>query len=250
MSQVLRKGDASPDVLKLQTALAGRGFPISPTGTFDTATHRAVRAFQAQNVDRDGYPLKVDGIVGELTWAALTGIKPPLPLQPIGIDFTVMPDPALGGAAAGRNGLKAAIGELIGGAREIGGNNRGPWVDKYLDGGPAGSSWCAAFVSWCLRQGNDGHSPLPYSLGARDILAKCKKRGWAFAPGTLEPLPGDLVVWWRVAADGWQGHIGFVHQLADGKLYTIEGNKSAFVQGFSYTYATMDRLLGFCRLGS
>lgn len=250
MSNLLRRGDYGPDVFKLQSALTARGIPVPTTGEFDAATYQAVRAFQSQNVDRDGLPLKVDGIVGDLTWTALTGDKPVIAVHPIGVDFTVMPSPELGGTQMGRNGLNVAIGELIAGAGEVGGNNAGPWVEKYLDGrAPAGSSWCAAFVSWCLRAGNGGSSPLAYSLGARDILAQCKKRGWTIPPGSSElPLPGDLVVWWRVAADGWQGHIGFVHQLTDGKLYTIEGNKSAFVQGFSYTYANMDKLLGFCRL--
>ncbi|WP_096700654.1 CHAP domain-containing protein [Magnetospirillum sp. 15-1] len=250
MPHLLKRGGDGPEVRELQTALVIRGFVVAPTGRFDTTTYQAVRAFQSQNVDRDGQPLKVDGSVGDLTWAALTGGKPAAAAHPIGVDFTTMPPSDLGGAATGRNGLKAAIGELTAGAGEIGGDNSGPWVEKYLDGrAPPGSSWCAGFVSWCLREGNGGASPLVYSLGARDILAQCRKRGWAFPPGSsASPLPGDLVVWWRVAADGWQGHVGFVHQLRDGKLYTIEGNKSAFVQGFSYTYAAMDKLLGFCRL--
>ena len=34
-------------------------------------------------------------------------------------------------------------------------------------------------------------------------------------------------------------------QLRDGFLYTIEGNKSPKVQGFSYVFSRMDKLLGF-----
>lgn len=49
-------------------------------------------------------------------------------------------------------------------------------------------------------------------------------------------------------ADGWQGHIGLVHQLKDGMLYTIEGNKISRVQGFSYVFSRMDRLLGFAQV--
>jgi hypothetical protein len=36
-----------------------------------------------------------------------------------------------------------------------------------------------------------------------------------------------------------------VHQVADGMLYTIEGNRSPRVQGFSYVFSRMDKLLGF-----
>ena len=43
----------------------------------------------------------------------------------------------------------------------------------------------------------------------------------------------------------WKGHVGLVHRLTDGMLYTIEGNKSPKVQGFSYVFSRMDKLLGF-----
>jgi hypothetical protein len=78
------------------------------------------------------------------------------------------------------------------------------------------------------------------------MLRQFRDRGWAHAPGSgYEPEPGDIVVWWRVRADGWQGHVGLVHQVKDGMLYTIEGNKSTRVQGFSYVYSRMEKLLGF-----
>lgn len=70
--------------------------------------------------------------------------------------------------------------------------------------------------------------------------------GWTHEPGSVyAPEPGDLVFWWRVRADGWKGHVGLVHQLLDGILYTIEGNKSPKVAGFSYVFGRMDKLLGF-----
>ena len=40
-------------------------------GDFGPLTDAAVREFQSNNFDFDGNPLKVDGIVGEMTWAAL-----------------------------------------------------------------------------------------------------------------------------------------------------------------------------------
>ena len=36
-----------------------------------------------------------------------------------------------------------------------------------------------------------------------------------------------------------------VYQVKDGLLYTIEGNKSPKVQGFSYVFNRMEKLLGF-----
>jgi hypothetical protein len=121
-------------------------------------------------------------------------------------------------------------------------------VRKYLNGlAPEGNSWCASFVSYCFAQ--SGAMPFTYTVGARDMLRQFRERGWAHEPGSgFEPRPGDIVVWWRVRADGWQGHVGFVHQVKDGMLYTIEGNKSTTVQGFSYVLSRMDQLLGFGRV--
>jgi hypothetical protein len=48
-----------------------------------------------------------------------------------------------------------------------------------------------------------------------------------------------------VRADGWQGHVGLVHQLRDSLLCTLEGNKSSKVQGFSCVFSRVEKLLGF-----
>lgn len=52
-------------------------------------------------------------------------------------------------------------------------------------------------------------------------------------------------MWWRESLPSGKGHVGLVHQLSNGFLYTIEGNKSPNVQGFSYVFSRMDKLLGF-----
>jgi hypothetical protein len=157
-----------------------------------------------------------------------------------------MPPEELGGSERGRAGLATAIDELKAGAGEVGGDNRGPFVRKYLNGMvEEGNSWCAAFVSWCFSQ-NAAGMPFPYTVGARRILTEFKKRDWAHEPQSgYEPQPGDVVVWWREKLAGWQGHVGLVHQLRDGMLYTIEGNRSPRVQGFSYVFSRMEKLLGF-----
>jgi peptidoglycan hydrolase-like protein with peptidoglycan-binding domain len=61
MTLPLTKGDRGPDVAELQHRLADRGFPVQADGDFGNGTYRAVRAFQAQNLDQHGQPLVVDG---------------------------------------------------------------------------------------------------------------------------------------------------------------------------------------------
>ncbi len=250
MATILEEGDLGPEVSELQRRLVARGYPIDVDGDFGPQTYQAVRAFQSQNLDQHGQPLVVDGKVGPLTWWSLTHDKPDVQ-PPSAVDYTQMPPPELGGSAVGRRALEAAIGELTAGAREIGGNNRGPFVKKYLQpaGLDEGEMWCASFASWCLLQAsgaNKNQMPVPYCAGARALLGKFQDKGWASKPQSgYRPVPGDLVFWWRVRLDAWEGHVGLVHQVRDGMLYTVEGNRSPAVQGFSYVFSRMDQLLGF-----
>lgn len=62
---VLRRGNFSEAVARLQELLRGEGFPIAIDGDFGGATELAVMEFQR----REG--LEVDGIVGKDTWDAL-----------------------------------------------------------------------------------------------------------------------------------------------------------------------------------
>lgn len=248
MNDALRKGDHGPPVRQLQQRLAQRGYAVADSGSFDAATWRAVRAFQAQNLDQHGQPLVVDGTAGPLTQWSLEHPKPLID-TPSAVDYTAMP--ADGGSARGRAALAAAIGELKSGACESGGNNCGAFIRKYLApaGVAEGNSWCASFVSWCFLQAAGGDTaamPFAYVPGARAMLAEFKAQDWARAPGSgYPPQPGDIVVWWRVNLRGWLGHVGLIHSVRDGMLYTIEGNRSPRVQGFSYVLSRMDRLLGF-----
>ncbi len=250
MASFLKKGDKGQEVRELQQLLVERGYPVDIDGDFGPRTYRAVRAFQSQNLDQHGQPLVVDGKVGPLTWWSLANPKPVV-VTPSAVDYAMMPSPEAGGSVLGRAALAAAIGELKAGAGEVGGNNRGPWVKKYLApaGLPEGNSWCASFASWCYLQasGDDKDSmPFTYSPGARALLREFKDKGMGYEPKSgYRPLPGDIVVWWREKLEGWMGHVGLVHQLNNGMLYTIEGNKSPQVQGFSYVLSRMEKLLGF-----
>ena len=91
--------------------------------------------------------------------------------------------------------------------------------------------------------------PFKYTLGARNLLGQLKAKKLVIKPTLANPpIPGDIIVWWRGAPNGWQGHVGFVLDYRDGVVRTVEGNKSNRVQIFSYTLDKIDRLLGFARI--
>ena len=80
-------------------------------------------------------------------------------------------------------------------------------------------------------------------------LVMARDRGCAVTPGDADPpQPGDVICWWRGSPGGWQGHVGLVHSYADGIVRTVEGNKTPKVGTFTYTLASIDRLLGFARV--
>lgn len=250
LTRVLRLGMQGDDVRMLQRKLIERGFAVHSEGVFDRETELAVRDFQASNMDQHGVPLVVDGKVGPLTWFSLTHPKPAM-VQPAAIDFRTMPPKSAGGTALARRALEAAIGELKAGAGEVGGDNRGPFVRKYhsVTGVAEGQPWCASFVSWCyLEAAGQDRSKLPFrpTAGSRDLLRQLSNKGLAHRPGSGHmPAPGDLVFWWRESLNSHKGHVGIVHQVKDGMLYTIEGNRSPKVQGFAYVLGRMEKLLGF-----
>lgn len=250
--QVLRMNCEGNAVIDLTTLLKNRGYLAEVKHTFDRYVRMAVKEFQSRHVDERGRSLVVDGIVGPLTWWALENPDNTEILnQPISEALTRMPE--TGGSPRGRAALAVALSEMNNGAKEIDGNNSGPWVEKYLNGIlSAPASWCAGFISWCFSQHPD-EIPFRYSLGARDIRSQFRQKGWLYdANENNTPEPGDIIVWWRDQPDSWKGHIGLVHHYSPGGiLYTIEGNKGGFpapVRPFDYVFGSIDRLLGFGRV--
>lgn len=104
--------------------------------------------------------------------------------------------------------------------REVGGNNRGPEVDKIIlfSGGKPGQAWCGYFQKFihikCGRKSGNGYSP-----------------SW-FIPSRLvksNQIPGDV---FSIYNSGLKriAHIGMVEMvLPNGKfIVTIEGNTGTF----------------------
>lgn len=153
-------------------------------------------------------------------------------------------------SALSQRALELAIAEI--GNGEIGGNNRGPHVDRYREQGRTGGvggdgAWCAAFVSYCYRRAAaELRCSLPFetSAGAKRLiknLGGCKAGSFIdpvlFAPN-LGPVGGSLICWHRGAlgALDWRGHIGFVvgYDGDTDTIVTVEGNKRPVVDRFTY----------------
>jgi uncharacterized protein (TIGR02594 family) len=137
--------------------------------------------------------------------------------------------------------LKAAA-EHIGVKEWKDGSN--PQVEKYLDWGSRADNkdsglddsipWCAGYIGERLESVNMGSTN---SLAARSYL------GWGKSSKN-NPVPGDLVVYWRGSRDGWQGHVGVYLMQTDTHIYTLGGNQNDEVNVTSYS---KDRFLDFRR---
>src|SRR5205814_2383886 len=100
MPKGLKQRDQGAAVRELQRLLVSRGCPVAIDGEFGPGTYKAVRAFQAQNLDQHGQPLVVDGKVGSLSWWSLQHPKPDV--TPVSaVDYRAMPAPDAGGSTVG-----------------------------------------------------------------------------------------------------------------------------------------------------
>lgn len=95
------------------------------------------------------------------------------------------------------------------GLGEIGGNNRGPHVERWTRRHRA--AWCAGFLSWCLEEARPGKFGFR-SLGARRLCLNLQELpGVREVEHLNEPLAiGDCVFWLRGPSGGWQRHCGIV----------------------------------------
>ena len=220
--RAVKLGDARPElVLLIQRRLNAAGCgPVHEDGAFTPPTQRAVKLFQMRFTDADGLPLKVDGIVGPITWTAL-----------FGGEESPHPSALLPLAAA----VIAVAEREIGVREDPAGSNRGPRVDEYLRGvglNPAAGSfpWCAAFVYFCFGAACARLGRRNPAVRTAGVLAHWNKadahgaRRIRTAEASSEP---DLVKAGHIFIIDYgrgAGHTGLVTGMRNGKLLTIEGN--------------------------
>ena len=123
------------------------------------------------------------------------------------------------------------IAESFAGTKEATGNNDGAAVEMFLHsvGLKKGTSWCGAFVSYCLTKAEVKEPKIRSGLarhfkkGKNLILANEVLRGAKSVP------IGSLVGWEK--GNTIYGHIGFVKTWKQQTGVTIEGNTSSGVSG-------------------
>jgi len=125
--------------------------------------------------------------------------------------------------------LKIAASQL--GVKEITGTEDNPQIIAYAtETGITGIHndeipWCSTFVNWCAMKAG-----LPFS-------GKPNARSWVHVGTTTkEPIPGDIVVFWRESIDSWKGHVGIFlgfNQDAS-KVFCLGGNQKNEVSFAEY----------------
>jgi len=230
--RVIKLGETDPSVVKalktaLNQALVLQGSEAieldAANPSFGPRMKQAVKLFQARHVDDQGQPLKMDGEVGALTWAALFGGGHVPIAASVGDSFLGAVLDKAGAAADAR-------------VREQPKNsNRGPEVDEFLRraGVPPGLAWCCAFTYWCfdeaaLAAGRDNpmfktagclnHWNHAERQGARRVAAKAAIED----PGLIRP--GMVFI---MDFGSGLGHTGFIAGVQGGHIHTIEGNTDA-----------------------
>lgn len=184
---------------------------VSTDGEFGPATEAAVIQFQKKK------KLGATGVVDEATWKKL--VEPMAaalnPIPPNGKPFSRLV------VAYARQHLKQH-------PREIGGDNRGPWVRLYMDGNEGDAwFWCAGFATYCVRQAAESlgvEVPIGRTYSC-DVIATEAKREARFIPEASavgKVKPGSLFLVRRTPSD-WI-HVGIVVKAAHETFLTVEGN--------------------------
>lgn len=232
LEKTLKRGSRGKQPRLVQEWLCLQEIHVVIDDSFGPATESGVKKFQ----QREGLP--VDGVVGQDTFDKL--IQPmKAALEPI--------DPA--GHSLGGMVIEYARQHLAQHPREMGGQNRGPWVRLYM-GGNEGDQWpwCAGFVCCVLKQACKSLDvPMPfrktYSCDTMAALAKDKEIFLAGSKsGDKSKLPPGAIFLNRRTSTDWV-HTGIVIQPGKEIFHTIEGNTND--EGSREGYEVCQRIRGY-----
>jgi len=208
-----KRGDKGGQVRLIQEWLCLHGHHISIDNDFGPATETAVKEFQVRK------ELGASGVVDNDTFARLVApmraALEPIPRESQSLGELVVD--------YGQRHLQQH-------PREIGGQNKGPWVRLYMDGNEGTQwAWCAGFVCYLLKQAaNTLGVSLPitpsFSCDALAASAKGKGRFLSESSGVTsgEISPGSVFLVRKTSTD-WT-HTGIVTRAEAEVVRTIEGN--------------------------
>lgn len=212
----LKRGDKGLQVKLVQEWLCLHGILVDVDGAFGPATKAAVRLFQSQHDTTQGLNGVVDEhLINILTKPLKKAVASIAPAANIGLTM-----------------VKVAQQHLLEHPREVGGQNRGPWVRLYMYGHDGKEfAWCAGFVCTVLKQAFEAHGQKPpfSKIYSCDALAQIN------STRLVQPANGDeasrfglrpgAIFLRRKTETDWT-HTGIVTKFHGSHFETIEGNSN------------------------
>jgi peptidoglycan hydrolase-like protein with peptidoglycan-binding domain len=227
------RGEVGEKVKEIQEWLCLNGFAVVIDSIFGPATEEAVRQFQrSQKLDSDG---RVSGLVYCRLVEPMT--RALVPLLPTSDSLAAMVH------AFAEQHVRSH-------PREIGGENRGPWVRLYVDGREGTAwPWCAGFVSFVLRQACASlliPMPIPPTLSCDQLAIQARKKGLFRSEQEIrsnrhELKPGSIFLVRKNESD-WT-HAGIVVKCEKEHFVSIEGNTNE--QGEREGFELCRRIRGY-----
>jgi hypothetical protein len=207
--------------------------------------HRGISVRRVQEwLSLQGYALAIDGIFGPITADVVARYQEDAFLSETGrVDsetFAKLTTPmreTLRQRLTSSESINAAVLEyahahLDQHPREIGGQNRGPWVRMYLKGNDGTQwAWCAGFVTFILHQASESlkiDMPIRGSFSCDTLVAQAREAGRFLSESEARNRhvelipPGSLFVVRRTDTD-WT-HVGIITEVQELLMRTIEGN--------------------------
>lgn len=235
LDKIYKRRCKGKNVKLIQEWLCLHGIYVSIDSDFGPATDYAVRKFQK------GKHLKVDGIVGNSTFKQLvlpmTKALKPLPSAKCSLNRMII--------LYAKQHLKQH-------PREVGGQNKGPWVRLYMKGNEGKNwPWCAGFVSYFIKQACGSlNIPLPvkHSFSCDMLALNAQKAGNFLSEKTITDhrhiKPGSIFLRRKTPAD-WV-HTGIVIRTEPEVFQTIEGNTND--EGSRDGYEVCSRISGYKKM--
>lgn len=132
-----------------------------------------------------------------------------------------------------------AKGELAARVKEFPGDPDNPRIVEYQRTTSLGSadaandetSWCSSFVNWCMMKADIRRT--------KNAMA----RSWLnWGREIQSPVPGCVVIFWRISPTSSNGHVGFYTGETDTHIILLGGNQSDSV---SIAKHPKERVIGY-----